>query len=92
MSKTKFHLSSDDFYRVLLSDVQPYHMPMIFSNEGFYYAVKSNNKFKALSEEIDDNNDLRTFEVATSTVPYVYYINKNSHSLRELSLIHPSTA
>lgn len=89
MSKTKFHLSSDDFYRVLLSDVQPYHMPMIFSNEGFYYAVKSNNKFKALSEEIDDNNDLRTFEVATSTVPYVYYINKNSHSLRELSLIHP---
>ena len=34
MSKTKFHLSSDDFYRVLLSDVQPYHMPMIFSNEG----------------------------------------------------------
>ena len=68
MSKTKFHLSSDDFYRVLLSDVQPYHMPMIFSNEGFYYAVKSNNKFKALSEEIDDNNDLRTFEVATSGV------------------------
>lgn len=52
MSKTKFHLSSDDFYRVLLSDVQPYHMPMIFSNEGFYYAVKSNNKFKALSESL----------------------------------------
>ena len=77
MSKTKFHLSSDDFYRMLLSDVQPYHMPMIFSNEGFYYAIKSNNRFKALSEEIDDNNDLRAFEVATSTVPYVYYINKN---------------
>ena len=89
MSQTKFYLSSDDFYRVLLSDIQPYHMPMIFNNEGFYHAIKSNNRFKALSKEISDKDDLRNFEVATTTVPYVYYINKNSHSLRELSLIHP---
>jgi len=88
MSKTKFHLSSDDFYRMLLSDIQPYHMPMIFNNEGFYDAVKSTDRFKVLSEKIDDKNDLRKFEVNT-TVPYVYYINKTSHSLRELSLIHP---
>ncbi len=88
MGKTKFQLSSDDFYRMLLSDIQPYHMPMIFNNEGFYDAVKSNDRFKVLSEKIDDKNDLRKFEV-NATVPYVYYINKKSHSLRELSLIHP---
>jgi len=63
-------------------------MPMIFNNEGFYDAVKSTDRFKVLSEKIDDKNDLRKFEVNT-TVPYVYYINKTSHSLRELSLIHP---
>lgn len=88
MSKAKFHLSSDDFYRVLLSDIQPYHMPMIFSNEGFYSAVKTNDRFRNLSKEINNKDDLRTFEVKT-TIPFVYYINKNSQSLRELSLIHP---
>lgn len=88
MNKVKFHLSSDDFYRMLLSDIQPYHMPLIFNNEGFYHAVKLNDRFKALSDTINDKDDLRTFEVKT-TIPFFYYINKNSHSLRELSLIHP---
>lgn len=89
MDKTRFHLASDDFYRILLSDIQPYHMPLIFSNKGFYKAVKSNNRFKSLSKIISDENDLRRFEVKNSTVPFFYSINKNSHSLRELSLIHP---
>ncbi len=89
MSKNKFHLASDNFYRMLLSDIQPYHMPLIFSNKGFYNAVKSNDEFKILGDAISNENDLRVFKVKSSTIPFVYYINKNSHSLRELSLIHP---
>ena len=89
MSKNKFHLASDNFYRMLLSDIQPYHMPLIFSNKGFYNTVKSNDEFKILGDAISNENDLRVFKVKSSTIPFVYYINKNSHSLRELSLIHP---
>ena len=88
VSKRKYHLASDDYYRVLLSDLQPYHMPLIFSNKGFYEAVKSNNRFNEVNKSLD-SEDLRKFEVRHATVPFFYYISKNSNSLRELSLIHP---
>lgn len=43
--KNKVLLSSDDFYRVLITDTQPYHMPIIFNNYGFYNAIdKSKNQ------------------------------------------------
>lgn len=88
VSKRKYHLASDDYYRVLLSDLQPYHMPLIFSNKGFYEAVKSNNRFNEVNKSLV-SEDLRKFEVRHATVPFFYYISKNSNSLRELSLIHP---
>lgn len=89
MSKTKFHLATDDFYRVLLSDIQPYHMPLIFNNEGFYKAVKTNDRFRDIAKDLPDD-DFRRFNLKNKpTIPYIYFINKDSSSLRELSLIHP---
>ena len=33
--KSKIYLDKKDFYRVLLTDVLPYEVPFILSNEGF---------------------------------------------------------
>ena len=90
MSKKKFHLPSDDFCRVLLSELQPYHMPMIFSNEGFYNATK-NNKFyhSVISNNRQQNKKYIIDTEVKHTIPYIYHINKDSYSTRELALIHP---
>jgi len=36
----KVKIKKDDKYRVLLTEILPYEVPMIFSNEGFYSIVR----------------------------------------------------
>ncbi|MDC5398670.1 hypothetical protein NRA60_15065, partial [Acinetobacter baumannii] len=49
--KSKIYLDKKDFYRVLLTDVLPYEVPFILSNEGFYRNLKSNS-FHSVTKKI----------------------------------------
>lgn len=77
-------LTKSDFNRVLLTDVLPYELPFIFTNEGFYKSLKNktikNSPF--LSEILLHYTDKK---------PYEYYIKKDKNSDRKLYLIHPSS-
>lgn len=84
MSK-KILLEKRDFTRGLLTDVLPYEVPFILTNEGFYKVVKdkyiiNNNRF--LSEVFYGEKD-------KDTNPLVYKITKDKVSERSLFLVHP---
>lgn len=92
--KSKILLSSDDFYRVLITDTQPYHMPIIFNNYGFYNAIGKNEKTVDFYEyfiEVLGVSNLKTDDFLNDkyTIPFEYQISKNIHSFRSLKLIHP---
>ncbi|MDV5171048.1 antiviral reverse transcriptase Drt3b [Photobacterium rosenbergii] len=77
-------LKRNDFNRILLTDVLPYELPFIFTNEGFYKVIKS-NKLKS--------NDV-FFELLyqdVETKPFEYLIKKGVDSSRKLYLIHPAS-
>ena len=46
--KSKIYLDKKDFYRVLLTDVLPYEVPFILSNEGFYRNLKATHFIQLL--------------------------------------------
>lgn len=82
----KIPLEKRDFYRVVLTDVLPYEVPFILTNEGFYKklkssALKGNRIFQSIFFSDDD----------VATKPLVYRITKDSESERSLYLTHPST-
>lgn len=81
--RNKIKLHKRDFNRVLLTDVLPYEVPFILSNEGFYSAIKSGliNKSNILNAIFSSN--------AINTKPLVFNIAKDSESERKLYLIHP---
>lgn len=91
--KGKILLSSEDFYRVLITDTQPYHMPIIFNNYGFYNAIDKSRKsidfYKYFIEDLGDPNLEEIFSNCQYTIPFEYKISKNIHSFRSLKLIHP---
>lgn len=76
-------LIKNDFNRVLLTDVLPYELPFIFTNEGFYHALNSG--------VIKESEFLkRVFLKKSDNKPYEYYIKKDKESDRKLYLIHPA--
>ncbi|EJI1386113.1 RNA-directed DNA polymerase, partial [Vibrio alginolyticus] len=85
MSSRKILLEKRDFFRAILTDVLPYEVPFILTNEGFYNTVKEktvikNNKFLKKIFGFDEVNE---------TNPLVYKITKDSESERSLFLVHP---
>lgn len=76
------NLKKSDFHRVLLTDVLPYELPFILTNEGFYsYLKKRTDRNKTIENIINQDN---------TTQPLIYTINKGQASSRKLYLIHPS--
>lgn len=77
-------LVKNDFSRVVLTDVLPYELPFIFTNEGFYYALKKESIKKStfLSKIFLDQMDKKAYE---------YFIKKDKISDRKLYLIHPAS-
>ena len=82
--------------RVVLSDVLPYEVPLIFSNRYFYKLLNKRNKalknpkfkkdkFKAYSE-IEN----LLFSTAKSSQPFRFKIKHNETDFRELNIIHPN--
>ncbi|ELP3505367.1 hypothetical protein QTU64_003881, partial [Vibrio vulnificus] len=85
MNSKKILLEKKDFSRAILTDVLPYEVPFILTNEGFYNTVKEKNIIKS-------NRFLKRifgFEEVNETNPLVYKITKDSESERSLFLVHP---
>lgn len=79
----KIKISKNDYKRVLLTDILPYEVPILFSNEGFYKLISEK---KVLPETFSEGLKLDSY-----TIPYSYKIKKGLVSSRSLGIIHPST-
>lgn len=84
----KVKINKDDKSRVLLTELLPYEVPILFSNEGFYSIISNNNytkffnKVKELSQASGDKKKYG--------IPFNYEIRKNAEGeTRTLSVIHP---
>jgi hypothetical protein len=82
-----------DFNRVLLTDVQPYELPVIISNEGFYRNILEFGELKKNNTEEDVIKIVNQlfFDWSSSKYPFEYEIVKTDTSTRQLALIHPSS-
>ncbi|MCU0350334.1 MAG: RNA-directed DNA polymerase [Flavobacterium sp.] len=84
----KVKINKDDKARILLTELLPYEVPMLFSNEGFYKLV-SNGKYNTFFDRIIQlskaGGDGRKYGI-----PFNYEIRKNIEGdTRTLSVIHP---
>lgn len=84
----KVKINKDDKARILLTELLPYEVPMLFSNEGFYKLV-SNGKYSTFFDRIIQlskaGGDGRKYGI-----PFNYEIRKNIEGdTRTLSVIHP---
>ena len=77
-------LRKTDYDRIVLTDVLPYELPFILTNEGFYNAIKS---------KLIERNEILTILLnqKEDTKPFEYLINKNATSSRKLYLLHPAS-
>lgn len=85
----RIKINKEDKSRVILTELLPYEVPMLFSNEGFYNIIKNGEldyfetkvkgtKYKEWNEQF--------------TLPFNYDIKKNiMGDTRTLSVIHPFT-
>lgn len=71
-----------NYRRVLLTEVLPYEVPILLTNEGFY-SRSGVQKDEGLLGEI--------LRQGKETHPFIYKIVKSSSSYRTLHLIHPSS-
>ncbi|MFY0672770.1 MAG: RNA-directed DNA polymerase [Bacteroidia bacterium] len=84
----KIKINKDDKARILLTEILPYEVPMLFSNEGFYKII-SNGMYHAFFDRITQlskaGGDGRKYGI-----PFNYEIRKNIEGdTRALSVIHP---
>ena len=80
----KVKIKKDDKNRVLLTEVLPYEVPMIFSNEGFYLFVSSNQHEPLF-------NRIKQLSGVSYGIPFNFEIGKSSlgGDSRTMSIIHP---
>lgn len=82
--------------RVVLSDVLPYEVPLIFSNRYFYKLLNKRNKaqknpkFKRDKFKAYPEIENLLFSTAKSTQPFRFKIKHNETDFRELNIIHPN--
>lgn len=75
-----------DKYRVLLTDLLPYEVPLWFTNEFFYNACKQ-GEHKGTNTPLG----LLLASVKEYTIPLTYSVKKDDNGIRCLSIIHPAT-
>ena len=72
-------------YRVLLTEVLPYELPLMLDNEGFYLNMQDENLLKIFNESF-------LGKLNTWTIPFDYSVRRyGGDKSRKLSLIHPFT-
>ncbi len=85
----KVKINKEDKSRIILTELLPYEVPMLFSNEGLYNILKNGDleyfENKIRETKYKDWND-------QFTLPFNYDIKKNIiGDTRTLSIIHPFT-
>ncbi|WP_300689484.1 antiviral reverse transcriptase Drt3b [Chryseobacterium sp.] len=85
----KVKINKEDKSRVILTELLPYEVPMLFSNEGYYNIIKNGEleyfEKKMRGTKYKDWNE-------QFTLPFNYDIKKNIiGDTRTLSIIHPFT-
>jgi len=88
--KKKLTINKDDKARILLTELLPYEVPILFSNEGFYSLVSS-NKIKPFLHRINElSKAKKDHKGRRYGIPFNYEIRKNIEGdTRTLSVIHP---
>lgn len=87
MSKSipiKVRVRKTDKFRAILTETLPYEVPMLFSNEGLYFAAKT-----GIVKSFDEKHGLEIFKPRYN-IPYKYRIKKNSYESRGLAVMHPT--
>lgn len=85
----------DSKYRVLLTEVLPYELPLVYDNDAFYEICKNEAKLQIYQQLLlgNDGAIMNDHEKAVNelTIPFDYEIYRISGTkTRQLSLIHPS--
>ncbi len=82
----KFKINKNDKSRILLTELLPYEVPILFSNDGLYnyYQEKGKSKPPQLVTKLIEVKD------SDFKIPFSYDIKKSAESKRTLSLIHPA--
>lgn len=84
----KIKINKDDKARILLTELLPYEVPMLFSNEGFYKLV-SNGQYNTFFDRILQLSKAGGVGRKYG-IPFNYEIRKNIEGdTRTLSVIHP---
>lgn len=95
--KSRIKVRKGDYSRVLITETQPYELPLQISNDGFYEIV---NKRSASGFDpilgllidkivfINETKELFKETVRSAAVPFSYKINKGADDYRRLSLMH----
>jgi hypothetical protein len=79
---SKIEIDKNDWNSILLTELLPYEVPLIFSNEGFYLSVKDNT-FKKFFDPMN-------LKKSDWTIPFNYEVRKSGGgNSRTLSIIHP---
>lgn len=82
----RYKINKNDKSRILLTELLPYEVPILFSNEGLYnyYQEKEKSNPPQLVSKLLDVKD------SDFKIPFSYDIKKSAESKRTLSLIHPA--
>lgn len=87
--RRQIKIRKTDYLRVILTDTLPYEVPLLFSNEGLYKYLGTQN-CKAFQDHF--HLDLFKYPVQKPwSVPYTYRIRKNASEFRSLSVMHPAS-
>ncbi len=82
----RHNVNKNDKSRILLTELLPYEVPILFSNEGLYNYCQEKGKSnppKLVTKLLDvKDSDFK--------IPFSYDIKKSTESNRTLSLIHPA--
>lgn len=89
IKKEKINLQKRDYHRVLLTDVLPYEVPFILTNEGFYWACRKQKSKLISGNRILKNIFINDYSVQTN--PLEFKIAKDADSERKLYLVHPKS-
>lgn len=89
--KERIFINRHDYERVILTDILPYEVPLIFSNEGLYHFFKHSYEEapEFIKKDVLRLKDKNFYKV-DYTLPFNYKIKKHTESYRTLSIIHPS--
>jgi hypothetical protein len=74
-------VDKSNYRRILLTEVLPYEVPILLTNEGFYSNFNEDNSSKLINAILQSDKE---------TSPLNYKIIKSQSSFRTLHLIHPS--